>query len=161
MMTDNKNSILNDKLASIFFFYVSMNHEYLSKPFVEFFRTKYNLNRHQMAAVVYLKESKSLTMTQLSDKMSISKQQASQLVKSLVSKKLVTRHIYEDNRRVVYIEPTALAIQFMTEGEILFLTNAMEKIRQSIGDNTEKFESSIRYLSNVIPKIDFSIKDNG
>lgn len=159
-MTESENSILNDKLASLFFFYVSMNHEYLSKPFVEFFRTKYNLNRHQMAAVVYLKESKSLTMTQLSDKMSISKQQASQLVKSLVSKKLVTRHVYEDNRRVVYIEPTELAIQSLTEGEILFLSYAMKKIKQTIGDNTEKFEASIRYLSEVIPKIDFSVKDN-
>ncbi|HAE41992.1 MAG TPA: hypothetical protein DCG34_03610 [Clostridiales bacterium] len=159
-MTGNDNSIQNDKLASLFFFYVSMNHEYLSKPFVEFFRTKYNLNRHQMAAVVYLKESKSLTMTQLSDKMSISKQQASQLVKSLVSKKLVTRHIYEDNRRVVYIEPTELALQYLNEGEILFLSNAMEKIKQTIGDNTERFEASIKYLSEVIPKIDFTVKDN-
>jgi DNA-binding MarR family transcriptional regulator len=159
-MTDNDSSIQNDKLASLFFFYVSMNHEYLSKPFVEFFRTKYNLNRHQMAAVVYLKESKSLTMTQLSDKMSISKQQASQLVKSLVSKKLVTRHIYEDNRRVVYIEPTELALQSLNEGEILFLSNAMKKIKQTIGDNTEKFEASIKYLSEVIPRIDFSVKDN-
>jgi DNA-binding MarR family transcriptional regulator len=159
-MTDNDNSIQNDKLASLFFFYVSMNHEYLSKPFVEFFRTKYNLNRHQMAAVVYLKESKSLTMTQLSDKMSISKQQASQLVKSLVSKKLVTRHIYEDNRRVVYIEPTELALQYLNEGEILFLSNAMEKIKQTIGDNTERFEASIKYLSEVIPKIDFTVKGN-
>jgi DNA-binding MarR family transcriptional regulator len=159
-MTDNDNSIQNDKLASLFFFYVSMNHEYLSKPFVEFFRTKYNLNRHQMAAVVYLKESKSLTMTQLSDKMSISKQQASQLVKSLVSKKLVTRHIYEDNRRVVYIEPTELTLQYLNEGEILFLSNAMEKIKQTIGDNTERFEASIKYLSEVIPKIDFTVKDN-
>ena len=159
-MTDNDNLIQNDKLASLFFFYVSMNHEYLSKPFVEFFRTKYNLNRHQMAAVVYLKESKSLTMTQLSDKMSISKQQASQLVKSLVSKKLVTRHIYEDNRRVVYIEPTELALQYLNEGEILFLSNAMEKIKQTIGDNTERFEASIKYLSEVIPKIDFTVKGN-
>jgi DNA-binding MarR family transcriptional regulator len=159
-MTDNDNSIQNDKLASLFFFYVSMNHEYLSKPFVDFFRTKYNLNRHQMAAVVYLKESKSLTMTQLSDKMSISKQQASQLVKSLVSKKLVTRHIYEDNRRVVYIEPTELALQYLNEGEILFLSNAMEKIKQTIGDNTERFEASIKYLSEVIPKIDFTVKGN-
>jgi DNA-binding MarR family transcriptional regulator len=113
-----------------------------------------------MAAVVYLKESKSLTMTQLSDKMSISKQQASQLVKSLVSKKLVTRHIYEDNRRVVYIEPTELALQSLNEGEILFLSNAMKKIKQTIGDNTEKFEASIKYLSEVIPRIDFSVKDN-
>ncbi|MBV1757385.1 MAG: MarR family transcriptional regulator [Dethiosulfatibacter sp.] len=159
-MTSKDNSIPKDKLASLFFFYVSMNHEYLSKPFVEFFRTKYNLNRHQMAAVVYLKDFKSLTMTQLSEKMSISKQQASQLVKSLVSKKLVTRHIYEENRRVVFIEPTDLAIQVLTEGEIMFLKHAMKKIEQSLGDDTEKFEASIRYLSDVIPKIDFSFKDN-
>lgn len=159
-MTDNDNATQNDKLASLFFFYVSMNHEYLSKPFVEFFRTKYNLNRHQMAAVVYLKDAKSLTMTQLSERMSISKQQASQLVKTLVAKKLVTRHIYEENRRVVFIEPSELAIQLLTEGESLFLKHAMKKIEQSIGNETEKFESAIRYLSDVIPKIDFSFKDD-
>jgi len=92
--------------------------------------------------------------------LSISKQQASQLVKTLVAKKLVTRHIYEENRRVVFIEPSELAIQLLTEGESLFLKHAMEKIEQYIGSDTEKFESAIRYLSDVIPKIDFSFNDD-
>ncbi len=35
--------------------------------------------------------------------------------------------------------------------------NAMEQINEMFGDDKEKLEESLRYLSDVIPKMDFSM----
>lgn len=134
-----------------------MNHEYLSKPFIEFFKTEYNLNGNQMAAVGYLKQSKSMTMGELSNKLGISKQQTSQLVKSLVKKGYVNRDINEDNRREVIVRPTKIAIDSLVEGEAIFLSNAKEQIQGFFQDDTDKLKDCLEYLSNRIPKMNFYI----
>ncbi|NLC66289.1 MAG: MarR family transcriptional regulator [Clostridium sp.] len=149
--------ILEDDFLSLLFYYICMTHEYLSKPYIKFLREEYDLNGHQMAAVGYLKQNKSMTMGELSLKVDISKQQTTQLVNSLVEKKFVTREVNPENRREVIVKPTEHAINILIEGTNYFLMNAMEQINEMFGDDKEKLEESLRYLSDVIPKMDFSM----
>ena len=149
--------IVKDDFSSLFFYYICMTHEYLSKPYIKFLREEYGLNGNQMAAVGYLKQKKSMTMGELSLKVDISKQQTTQLVNSLVDKKFASRKVNPKNRREVIVKPTDLAINSLIEATNHFLINANKQINEIIGDDKDKLEESLRYLSDVIPTMDFSM----
>lgn len=151
-------SILDqDEFISQFFFYICMTHEYLSKPFIEFFRIEYGLNGNQMAAVGYLKQSGSMTMGELARKVDISKQQTTQLVNSLVEKGFVKRKVNKENRREIIVSATKFAVNSLIDGENKFLANAKNEIFNFLGDDTQKLEESLKYISKVIPQMNFSM----
>ena len=143
---NNKNALEN---LDLYISYANLNHEVLSKPFTDYVRDEYGWTQLQFSAICYLKRNKILSMSLLADMLSITRQQATQLVDSLNKKQLVVREQDNENRRMVYVRPTELAIRQLLEAETAFA----EKVQDYIGSLPEdlqiKVNDAIRVMAAV------------
>ena len=143
---NNKNALEN---LDLYVSYANLNHEVLSKPFTDYVRDEYGWTQLQFSAICYLKRNKILSMSSLADMLSITRQQATQLVDSLNKKQLVVREQDNENRRMVYVRPTELAVRQLLEAETAFA----EKVQDYIGSLPEdlqiKVNDAIRVMTAV------------
>ncbi len=133
---NNKNALEN---LDLYVSYANLNHEVLSKPFTDYVRDEYGWTQLQFSAICYLKRNKILSMSSLADMLSITRQQATQLVDSLNKKQLVVREQDNENRRMVYVRPTELAVRQLLEAETAFA----EKVQDYIGSLPEDLQIKV------------------
>lgn len=143
---NNKNALEN---LDLYVSYANLNHEVLSKPFTDYVRDEYGWTQLQFSAICYLKRNKILSMSSLADMLSITRQQATQLVDSLNKKQLVVREQDNENRRMVYVRPTELAVGQLLEAETAFA----EKVQDYIGSLPEELQIKVNDAIRVMTAV--------
>lgn len=143
---NNKNALEN---LDLYISYANLNHEVLSKPFTDYVRDEYGWTQLQFSAICYLKRNKILSMSSLADMLSITRQQATQLVDSLNKKQLVVREQDNENRRMVYVRPTELAVRQLLEAETAFA----EKVQDYIGSLPEELQIKVNDAIRVMTAV--------
>lgn len=143
---NNKNALEN---LDLYVSYANLNHEVLSKPFTDYVRDEYGWTQLQFSAICYLKRNKILSMSSLADMLSITRQQATQLVDSLNKKQLVVREQDNENRRMVYVRPTELAVGHLLEAETAFA----EKVQDYIGSLPEELQIKVNDAIRVMTAV--------
>ncbi len=143
---NNENALEN---LDLYVSYANLNHEVLSKPFTDYVRDEYGWTQLQFSAICYLKRNKILSMSSLADMLSITRQQATQLVDSLNKKQLVVREQDNENRRMVYVRPTELAVRQLLEAETAFAEKVQDYISSLPEDLQIKVNDAIRVMAAV------------
>lgn len=143
---NNKNALEN---LDLYVSYANLNHEVLSKPFTDYVRDEYGWTQLQFSAICYLKRNKILSMSSLADMLSITRQQATQLVDSLNKKQLIVREQDNENRRMVYVRPTELAVGHLLEAETAFA----EKVQDYIGSLPEELQIKVNDAIRVMTAV--------
>lgn len=144
-----------DRDSQVFFSYLTFAHETVSKTFVTYFKSRYGLTPNQLNALCYLKPSQGLTMSVLASKMSVSKQQATQLVESLVKRGLVERGPSRESRRSVVVSPTAEGVALMEEGEGVYVNNAMDQMDRLEPQERQAMLEAMDLLARLLPRLNF------
>lgn len=129
--------------------YANLNHEVLSKPFSDYVKDEYGWTPLQFSAICYIKRNKILSMSLLADMLSITRQQTTQLVESLCKKQLVTREQDSENRRMVYVRATDLAVKQLIEAETTFAERVLSFINSLPEDTQKKVNEAIRVMADV------------
>lgn len=143
---------IDSEYMKLFWYFVSFNHEFLSKPFLRIFKNHYDLNNTQVAVLTYSRLG-DYTMGELSIKLDISKQHASQLIRNLESKGLIQRETNPLNRREVFVKRTTKATQIIEEGKQIYLDWAKEKLKQLDDGELHQMQECMQYLNKIIPRL--------
>lgn len=141
--------------CQLFFSYLTLAHEYLSKSFISYFKENCGFTPNQMSALCYLKLYDSLSMSYLAEKLNMSKQQTTQLVNSLVKKNWVERHYHNGNRRTIHITPTAQAVEMLRKGEMVYVNNALQQIKTLPTEEQQSMIDAMACLARTLPKLNF------
>ncbi len=138
--------------------YIELNLEKVSKPFALFFKNEFCLSHNQMSTLWYLQKDEKMTMGEFSNKMSMSKQQATKLIELLVSKELIQRSYDSKNRRVILISLTPLGYTIIEKVKVQFLNNAYGSYELLPIDDQERIINAISTINELLPKFDLNPK---
>ena len=138
--------------------YIDLNLEKVSKPFASFFKNEFGLSHNQMSTLWYLQKDEKMTMGEFSNKMSMSKQQATKLIELLVSKELIKRSYDSKNRRVILISLAPLGYTLIEETKIQFLNNAYNSYELLPIKDQERIINAISTINELLPNFDLSPK---
>ena len=133
----------------IYISYANLNHEVLNKPLADYVKDEYGWTMLQFSAICYIKRYERLSMSRLADLLSITRQQTTQLVESLAKKQLVTREHEPDNRRMVYVRATELAIEQLLSAEAVF----SERVRSFISTLPEETQAKVNDAISTMTEI--------
>lgn len=133
--------------------YINVNLERVSKTLATFFKKQHNLSQNQMSALWYLGQNGQMTMGQLTDKLSMSKQQGTQLVELLVQRGLLNREYPRENRRVIHVNLSDKGIEVIASIEQAYYENAMREISMLSENEQVALMDAIRTINHVLPKL--------
>ena len=137
---------------SILVRYIDTHLEYMSKSFQNEFKKRYNISGHQMSSIWYLRKTPNLTMTELANKLNISKQQVTKLVDSLVNKNLVKRKYPASNRRVILLNLTEYALEVIEDVEKVYTENFISILQTKDKEEIDCLFESMNNISNILMK---------
>lgn len=109
-------------------------------------KIEYNLAPIHFRALALLREFKMLSMSELSNKMFISKQQTTTIVDKLIKYNFADREASKEDRRIIYIKVADKGIDFLNKCQ----EAAAQDLRKSLRDFTEE---DILRLINAIDDI--------
>ncbi|MCU6761769.1 Uncharacterized HTH-type transcriptional regulator yusO [uncultured Roseburia sp.] len=115
---------------------------------------KYDLTKNQWKALIIIANSSTLSMSQLAQRMNISREQASRTIAPLADRKLVERKINAENRRQI-------DISLSKEGRQLFndlksstsnlICRSMDKLsEEEISEFKEAFKIIMKTLNKIL-----------
>ena len=129
----------NNRQNQVILYYTLLNHEYISLPLVNYAKSHFGWTTLQFSSIAYLKRFGKLSMSDLARHLFVSKQQATQLVTSLVKHGLATRIQSETNRRIIFVSATPIAVRRLQEAEDAFIAN----VRQQLNTCPEKEKAEV------------------
>lgn len=133
--------------------YINVNLERVSKTLATFFKKQHNLSQNQMSALWYLGKNGQMTMGQLTDKLSMSKQQGTQLVELLVQRGLLSREYPRENRRIIHVSLSETGESVISSIEQAYYENAMCQISKLSEEEQDALMDAIRTINQVLPKL--------
>lgn len=150
-MYNKRTEILNpiDSEEELILQYTSLNHECVSQPFLSYVKGEMGWTSLQFSAICYLKRHNVLSMSELADMMMITRQQATQLVASLVKRGHVVREQDPDNRRMVYIRPTEMAVKGLLQVEHTFIQAIQSALDAKPAEQRRAITDSMRTLIDL------------
>lgn len=110
----------------------------------------------QMAAISVLKTQSPMNMTQLSEVLSISRQQLTKVMDALVSKELVERYTDPDNRRLVLAEISPKGQDFLND----FVCDKKRQFSQFLEILDEKQKKDLFDAINTIKRVMSEVGSN-
>lgn len=134
--------------------YTTLNHEYISQPFLSYVKNTMGWTSLQFSAICYLKKYKILSMSELADMMMITRQQATQLITSLVNRGHVEREYDPHNRRMVYVRPTKEAVDGLLYTEDVFIQAMLNVLDAEPPAHREAIISAMRIITTLLLKTD-------
>lgn len=109
----------------------------------------------QLQAMVMLKNSEALNMTELADRMLMTRQQLTKVIDALVEKGFVVRGADPNNRKHVMIRASSSGEKFIEE-MILSRHNMISRLITTLNDkDAVKFYDAIIVIREILEKIDF------
>lgn len=115
---------------------------------------KKDLTRTQQIIIMALSINKSLSMSQLAEKINTSNEQATRAVAQLVDKGFINRHQSPLNRRVINISLTEKALDFLEETKENIHDELVKKFDVISNDDMHKFYDSLLQIKKVLQKIE-------
>lgn len=151
-IVDADESMASEK--DLLLLYTTLNHEYISQPFLSYVKNAMGWTSLQFSAICYLKKYKILSMSELADMMMITRQQATQLITSLVKRGHVEREYDPNNRRMVYVRPTKEAIDGLLYVEDVFIQTLLDVLNAEDPKHREAIISAMRIITKLLLKTD-------
>lgn len=115
---------------------------------------KYELTKNQWKSLIIIANSSTLSMSQLAERMNISREQASRTVAPLADRKLVTRKINPKNRRQIDISLSEEGTQLFNDlknSTSDLICRSMDKLSdEEISDFKEAFKTIIKTLKKIL-----------
>lgn len=134
--------------------YIDYNLEIVSKPFIAFFKESYGLTLNQMSLIWYLRRAQIMSMSRCAEKLYMTKQQATQLVDTLVKKNLVERSYPKENRRSIEIFLTEKGLEIITDIEDRYTDKFIKQSKKLNSEEIKEFLTAMEIINNVLPKLD-------
>ena len=146
MDNNNLNNISND----LYMLLLSLNkrifnHEEMLK--------NCNLPPSHVKALFYLIHNGPRAISQIGNDLSISKPNMTPIIDKLVSEGLINRFQDPNDRRVIRIQATEAACNFLKEREQRVKSNLIKKISPLSDDDLKELEESVKKMQKILLKI--------
>ncbi|MGN1114830.1 MAG: MarR family transcriptional regulator [Oscillospiraceae bacterium] len=127
---------------------------YSRKVIVDVFeKFKIDFTKTQQLIIMVLAENETLSMSQLAEKISTSNEQATRAVAQLVRNGYVVRRQNKNNRRIVNISLTELALQQVELLKQEVIDTLFEKLDLVSEEEMQDFYNALKCISNVFKHI--------
>lgn len=127
-------------------------HYNINKPFKAFMKDKMSLETYYCLQV--MRQKGPMTMTELTHRLNVSKQQATKLIDILCEHHFVKRCSLEYDRRCITIEVTKEAEKYMEEN-IYQDTAFVEQLEQKLGaEDTRRLGQAVGTLLEILSRLD-------
>jgi len=114
-----------------------------------------DLSGLQMCALALLAREEELTMTELATKLSLPKQQMTQIVHRLAEHSYVERTADENDRRHVLISLTDKGRDYYAQTNNVLISNIMQRIKKLSCREIKQFSNAISTLNKILPQLDY------
>lgn len=114
---------------------------------------QYHLTKTQLMVIVALSRYPGITMSELSEKISTSREQASRAVSPLVRRQLISRDTNELNRRQINMELTDDGRRYLTHIKETYLDLLLSSFNKLSDDELRTFLSSLKNISETLNKL--------
>lgn len=157
-MTYSKLSETSDLLLD--FLFLIRNDLFIDSSFIKNFPLKYisdiSLPPSHINVILYLEKVKSSPISQIANKLNISKSNMTPIIDRLIELNLVNRYSDNNDRRVLRIELTPKALELFKSLESIAKDVIKDKISSLSDDDLDALSDSLNTLSSILSKI----KDN-
>lgn len=157
-MTYSKLSETSDLLLD--FLFLVRNDLFIDSSFIKNFPLKYisdiSLPPSHINVILYLEKVKSSPISQIANKLNISKSNMTPIIDRLIELNLVNRYSDNNDRRVLRIELTPKALELFKSLESIAKDVIKNKISSLSDDDLDALSDSLNTLSSILSKI----KDN-
>lgn len=99
-----------------------------------------------------------MSMTKCAEKLYMTKQQATQLVDTLVKKNLVERSYPKENRRSIEIFLTEKGLEIITDIEDRYTDKFIKQSEKLNSNEIKEFLKAMEVINNVLPRLEFTSK---
>jgi len=141
--------IIIDQLAKEFFKLVPQIMKNVVKPFENV--SKNSLGPMQLGLLNFLKHEDSISMTEISKKLNVSKQQLTKLTDKLAEKNYIDRVNDLKDRRSIKITITEIGIQFLNEYEKQVLDLMKTRFEKLSNDNLNELQAAVDSINKIMP----------
>lgn len=142
-------NILIDELAKEFFKLVPQIMKNVIKPFENV--SKNSLGPMQLGLLNFLKHEDSISMTEISTKLNVSKQQLTKLTDKLYEKSYIDRSNDLKDRRSIKISITKSGIQFLNEYENQVLELMKIRFKKLSEENLLELHKAVNSINKIMP----------
>lgn len=112
-----------------------------------------NLTKTQLRILLILSTNENLSMSQLADKLCISREQATRAVAPLVRRRLVFRSIHDTNRRQLDVGLTNAGIALLAELKSEYIRHLESSFSCLSEEEKTLFSESLRNISKIMSKM--------
>ncbi len=146
MDNDNLNNISND----LYMLLLSLNKRVFNHD--EMIKSC-NLPPSHVKALFYLLHNGPRAISQLGNDLSISKPNMTPIIDKLVAEGFINRFQDPNDRRVIRVEPTETAREFLREQETKLKSRLLERISPLSNEDLEELDKCISSLNKLLLKI--------
>ncbi len=139
-----------EQLASDLFHLMPLYKKNISRPFREFLT---DLSPMQVHVLLLLKDKQPISMSELADKMNISRQQLTFLTKKLEDNSYIHRIHDKHDRRSVKISITIAGIDFLKEHRTKSLALIIKKLGQLSSEDINELHKAIETFNKILSKL--------
>lgn len=112
-----------------------------------------HLTKTQLRILLILSNNKILTMSQLADKLCISREQTTRAVAPLVHRKLVSRSIHDTNRRQLDVALTNSGSSLLSELKTEYIRHLESSFSCLTEEEKTLFTESLRNITSIMSKM--------
>ena len=158
------NTFLNDLAESLFDFFIIeknnlVNEDEFLKNFpnglreVQKYLDNYPMPPSHIKVIIYLSRVKNASISQIASTLNISKSNTTPIIDKLLSYNLITRYTDSQDRRIVRVELTSLALNIFDEFKQIMKNNLIDKLISLPDEDLKEIHQCILHLTQIFNKI--------
>ena len=120
---------------------------------VQKYLDKYPMPPSHVKVIIYLSRVKNASISQIASTLNISKSNTTPIIDKLISYDLITRYTDSNDRRVVRVELTPLALSIFDDFKNIIKNNLIEKLISLSDEELQETQDCILRLTSIFKKI--------